>query len=78
MVSCPATGIVNYLIVKDHPRPSPEWLPRFIGTSESFGIREISPFHGVRHCLPGRVSSAPEMKKAAEVFTRAACARTYE
>jgi hypothetical protein len=27
---CPATGIVIYLIVKDHPRPSPEWLPRFI------------------------------------------------
>src|SRR4051812_5780553 len=26
MVACPATGIVNYLIVKDHPRPSPELL----------------------------------------------------
>ena len=39
MVSCPATGIVNYLIVKDHPRPSPGLLPRFIETSESFGIR---------------------------------------
>ena len=33
--SCPATG----MIVKDHPRPSPGLLPRFIGTSESFGIR---------------------------------------
>ena len=39
VVCCPATGIVNYLIVKDHPRPSPEWLPRFIEGSESFGIR---------------------------------------
>jgi hypothetical protein len=27
---CPATGIVNYLIVKDHSRPSPRLLPRFI------------------------------------------------
>jgi hypothetical protein len=29
--SCPATGIVDYLIVKDHSRPSPRWLPRLIG-----------------------------------------------
>ena len=36
---CPATGIVSYLIVKDHPRPSPGLLPRFIETSESVGIR---------------------------------------
>ena len=36
---CPATGIVNYLIVKDHFRPSPELLPRFIGSLACFVIR---------------------------------------
>jgi hypothetical protein len=36
---CPATGIVDYLIVKDHPRPSPEWLPRFNCALADFIIR---------------------------------------
>jgi hypothetical protein len=79
MVSCPATGIVNYLIVKDHPRPSPELLPRFMKRLVHSAFGQISPVHGGRRRLPGRASSTPEMKKAAEVdFTRAACARTYE
>ena len=34
---CPATGIVNYLIVKDPSRPSPRLLPRFI---EGLGIQQ--------------------------------------
>jgi hypothetical protein len=29
-ISRPATGIVDYSIVKDHSRPSPGSLPRFI------------------------------------------------
>ena len=36
---CPATGIVDYLIVKDHPWPSPGLLPRFIDSLDRFGIR---------------------------------------
>ena len=49
---CPATGIVNYLIVKDHSRPSPRLLPRFV---EGLFIRiDVSRSRG-RICLPARV-----------------------
>ena len=49
---CPATGIVNYLIVKDHSRPSPRLLPRLI---EGLGIRiDVSRSRGPGF-LPARV-----------------------
>ena len=49
---CPATGIVNYLIVKDHSRPSPRLLPRFI---EDLAIRIHVSGSRRRACLPARV-----------------------
>jgi hypothetical protein len=76
---CPATGIVIYLVVKDHPRPSPWLLPRFIERFESFGIRADLSRSRRPASFAGPQVWAPEMKKAAEVdFTWAACARTYE
>ena len=76
---CPATGIVDYLIVKDHPRPSPWLLPRLKQRPESFGIRvDLSRSRRSASFAVPRVIG-PEMKKAAEVdFTWAAFARTYE
>ena len=75
---CPATGIVDYLVVKDHPRPSPGLLPRFIETSESFGIRADLSRSWPPALFAGAACVGLEMKKAAEVdFTWAACARTY-
>ena len=76
---CPATGIVDYLIVKDHPRPSPEWLPRISCALADFIIRVDLSRSRRRPSLPCRVCVSPEMKKAAEVdFTWAAFPRTYE
>jgi hypothetical protein len=49
---CPATGIVNYLIVKDHSRPSPGLLPRFI---EELGIQIDVPRSRGPAFLPARV-----------------------
>src|ERR1041385_2947032 len=76
---CPATGIVDYLVVKDHPRPSPRLLPRFIKVSESGNVDSRFPFTADGARLPGRADARAEMKKAAEVdFTWAAWAGTYE
>jgi len=49
---CPATGIVNYLIVKDHSRPSPGLLPRLI--ERLFILIDVSRSRR-RAVLPARV-----------------------
>jgi hypothetical protein len=55
---CPATGIVDYLIVKDHPRPSPRLLARVIRELQrlvkSFS-GQIRPVHGAASVSPCRV-----------------------
>ena len=45
---CPATGIVDYLVVKDHPRPSPELLPRFMKISQIRDLDRRLPFTAPR------------------------------
>ena len=66
-VSCPATGIVDYLIVKDHPQPSPEWLPRFIEASEScrHSGRRLSVHGAALFAVPRGTKHAQKSKKAA-------------
>jgi hypothetical protein len=76
---CPATGIVDYLIVKDHPRPSPGLLPRLMKTWQFRSLDRRFPFTARRSFAVPRGRRRAEMKKAAEVdFTWAAFAGTYE
>ena len=78
-ISCPATGIVDYLVVKDHPRPSPGCCRGSLELRSRLALR-VDLSRSWRPALFAEAADVgPEMKKAAEVdFTWAACARTYK
>ena len=72
---CPATGIVNYLIVKDHSRPSPGLLPRFI---EGLAIRIDVSRSRRRAFLPARVIERRNEKSRRGRLHLGGFRRTYE